>query len=152
MIRCLLAFVLLIAEPDFVGIDNTMVMSCNSIRGRHHRSVLFHDQRLTNAAQDHANFIARYPCRLIGDTYCNAAFRHDNNGGSEYRRQKYGWNHGGFEVIAMQPKGWQANCWTSWMHSGPHLSTLLGNHTHCGFASAVGADGCVYTVGVFGSK
>jgi uncharacterized protein YkwD len=152
-----LLLLVLMGQADFVGMNNSMVLRCNAIRQRHRLGAMTEDQRLTNAAQDHANFMARYRLVMVAGpngipTYHNPMFRHDTNGGDERRRQKYGWMTGGQEIIAMQPKGWRVDCWDSWTFSALHYSAILSNHSRCGFASAVGPDGCVYSVGIFGSE
>ncbi len=93
---------------------------------------------LTNAAQDHANFMAE-----------TGSFSHHSNGGPVGRGARYGYNGSLSENIAMgQPT--IESAFSSWRNSGGHWRNITSNSTVAGFGFAISADGSCYWVGMYG--
>ena len=94
---------------------------------------------LTNAAQDHANYMA-----ATGD------FSHYTNGGYQYRAQKYGFKGGVQENIAAG-FGTVDATFNTWQASGGHYAAIVGGYSEAGFGYAVSPNGATYWVGVYGN-
>ena len=94
---------------------------------------------LTKAAQDHATYMAR-----------TGQFSHYTNGGYQYRAAKYGFRGGVLENIAMNGGGLDA-AFGMWQASGAHYASIVSRTTDAGFGYAVGPNGAVYYVGVYGT-
>lgn len=94
---------------------------------------------LCKAAQDHANFMA-----------ATGTFSHYNNGGYQYRAQKYGFKGFVQENIAAGFGSVDAT-FNTWQASGGHYAAIVGNYSEAGFGYAVAPNGGTYWVGVYGS-
>lgn len=94
---------------------------------------------LTKAAQDHANYMAR-----TGD------FQHYSNGGPQNRAGKYGFRGFVRENIAYNYRSVE-DAFSVWQGSSGHYASIVSGTNEAGFGYAVGANGAVYYVGVYGS-
>lgn len=94
---------------------------------------------LTNAAQDHANYMAS-----TGD------FQHYSNGGPQGRAARYGFSGGAMENIAMGMPTVES-AFAVWRNSGGHWANITSSTTHAGFGYAVGRGGAAYWVGMYGN-
>lgn len=95
--------------------------------------------RLTQAAQDHAWFMAR-----------SRNFSHHSNGGPMGRARRYGYGGGVSENIAMgQPTVQSA--FQAWQNSSGHWANLTGPSQDAGFGYAVAPDGSAYWVAMYGN-
>jgi uncharacterized protein YkwD len=96
--------------------------------------------RLTAAAQNHANYMAR-----------TGSFSHYSNGGPQGRVAMYGFRNGVRENIAMgQPS--VDSAFNTWTASGAHYANMMSHSDVAGFGYAVGANGQGYWVAVYGSN
>jgi hypothetical protein len=93
---------------------------------------------LTQAAQDHANYMAR-----------TGQFSHYTNLGPQGRANKYGFSGGVLENIATG--GGPENAFVMWQNSGAHYSSIVSGTTDAGFGYAVGPNGATYFVGIYGT-
>jgi len=96
--------------------------------------------RLTAAAQNHANYMAR-----------TGSFSHYTNGSPQGRVAQHGFRGGVLENIATgQPTVDSAfNTWTS---SGAHYANMMSHSDVAGFGYAVGSNGQAYWVAVYGNN
>jgi uncharacterized protein YkwD len=96
--------------------------------------------RLTAAAQNHANYMAR-----------TGVFDHYSNGGPQGRVAMYGFRGGVRENIAMgQPS--VDSAFQTWTASGAHYANMMSHSDVAGFGYAVGANGQAYWVAVYGNN
>jgi uncharacterized protein YkwD len=93
---------------------------------------------LAQAAQDHANYMAR-----------TGQFSHYTNGGPQGRANKYGFGGGVLENIATG--GGVDNAFVMWQNSGAHYASIVSRTTDAGFGYAVGPNGATYFVGIYGT-
>ncbi|MHB8969549.1 MAG: CAP domain-containing protein [Pirellulaceae bacterium] len=94
---------------------------------------------LTQAAQDHARYMAR-----------TGNFSHQSNGGPEGRAVRYGFSGLAGENIAMgQPT--VASAFQSWRSSSGHWANIISGATLAGFGYAVAPDGSTYWVAMYGN-
>jgi len=93
---------------------------------------------LTQAAQDHANYMAR-----------TGQFSHYTNNGPQGRASKYGFHGGVRENIAMS--GGVDHAFGMWQASGAHYASIVSGTTDAGFGYAVSSSGMAYFVGVYGT-
>ena len=94
---------------------------------------------LTQAAQDHARYMAR-----------TGNFSHQSNGGPEGRATRYGFSGLSGENIAMgQPT--VASAFQSWRSSSGHWANIISGATLAGFGYAIAPDGSTYWVAVYGN-
>ena len=93
---------------------------------------------LTQAAQDHANYMAR-----------TGQFSHYTNLGPQGRANKYGFSGGVLENIATG--GGLDNAFVMWQNSGAHYASIVSGTTDAGFGYAVGPNGATYFVGIYGT-
>lgn len=93
---------------------------------------------LTQAAQDHANYMAR-----TGD------FQHYSNGGPQYRAQRFGFRGFVRENIAYNYRTVE-DAFSVWQGSSAHYASIVSGTDEAGFGYAVAASGAVYYVGVYG--
>jgi uncharacterized protein YkwD len=96
--------------------------------------------RLTAAAQNHANYMAR-----------TGSFSHYTNGGPQGRVAAYGFRGGVRENIATgQPS--VEGAFNTWTASGAHYANMMSHSDVAGFGYAVGANGQAYWVAVYGNN
>lgn len=94
---------------------------------------------LTQAAQDHANYMAQ-----TGD------FQHYSNGGPQSRAYKYGFRGFVRENIAYNYRTVE-DAFSVWQGSSGHYASIVSGTTEAGFGYAIGRNGAVYYVGVYGN-
>ena len=94
---------------------------------------------LTKAAQDHANYMA-----------ATGQFSHYVNGNHQGRANKYGFQGGVRENIAMNGGGLDS-AFAMWQGSGAHYASIVSGTTDAGFGYAVSPGGTVYYVGLYGT-
>jgi uncharacterized protein YkwD len=96
--------------------------------------------RLTAAAQNHANYMAR-----------TGSFSHYTNGGPQGRVAAHGFRGGVRENIAMgQPS--VESAFNTWTASGAHYANMMSHSDVAGFGYAVGSNGQAYWVAVYGNN
>ena len=95
---------------------------------------------LTKAAQDHANYMAQ-----------TGQFSHYVNGGPTGRAQKYGFQGGVRENIAMGTHSIDG-AFGMWQASSPHYASIVSGTTDAGFGYAVSPNGQGYWVGVYATS
>ncbi|MGE3776227.1 MAG: CAP domain-containing protein [Pirellulaceae bacterium] len=94
---------------------------------------------LTQAAQDHANYMAR-----------THDFNHYSNAGPSGRAFRYGFRGGVLENIAMG-YGDVATTFYGWQTSGGHWANMTSQTTDAGFGYAVSQSGTPFWVAVYGT-
>ncbi len=94
---------------------------------------------LTQAAQDHANYMAR-----TGD------FQHYSNGGPQHRAGRYGFRGFVRENIAYNYRSVE-DAFSVWQGSSGHYASIVSGTDEAGFGYAIGPGGAVYYVGVYGN-
>ncbi|HUE74491.1 MAG TPA: CAP domain-containing protein [Pirellulaceae bacterium] len=94
---------------------------------------------LTQAAQDHANYMAR-----TGD------FQHYSNGGPQYRAGRYGFRGFVRENIAYNYRSVE-DAFSVWQGSSGHYASIVSGTDEAGFGYAIGPGGAIYYVGVYGT-
>jgi uncharacterized protein YkwD len=127
------------APPPIVQVSDvqqSVVTSVNQYRAQSGRAAVAVDQRLTNAAQSHANdMAARGVMTHTGTGGTNAGQRITANG--------YTWTTWAENVAAGQPTA--ADVMSAWMNSAGHQANILnGSMVHIGVAAAIGANGVTY--------
>lgn len=95
-------------------------------------------RELTQAAQDHANYMA-----------ATGSFSHYSNGGPQGRAMRYG--HGGsvLENIAWGQMSVD-QAFNTWRASGGHWANMASGTSVAGFGYAIGANGSPFWVAVYG--
>lgn len=101
------------------------------------------DERLCNAAQNQADYIAS-----------TGQLSHNVNSDPRSRAAKYGFPSGDFysvrEIIAPYAESVE-NAFSRWSKSSGHYAAILSDHDLCGFGMAQGPYGTMY-VGVYGRE
>src|SRR5262245_10501668 len=120
-------------HPSLFG----MLVRNNNIRRRVGLRPHRMNPALTQAAQDHANYMAR-----------TGQFSHYTNLGPQGRANKYGFSGGVLENIATG--GGLDNAFVMWQNSGAHYASIVSGTTDAGFGYAVGPNGATYFVGIYG--
>lgn len=108
-----------------------MLSGVNQMRTQNQRLPVYERAELMEAAQGHAEYMAK-----TGD------FAH---GDVQARVRGYGYPHGAYENIAMG-----GNPIKTWVASGPHFSNMLANGVHIGVGAAQAANGQTYYVLLIG--
>lgn len=97
-------------------------------------------EELTNAAQDHANYMASHH-----------SMSHYVNGSPTGRARKYGWTGGGVrENIAMSQPSIRS-VMSTWRNSSGHYSNMMSASRKCGFGCAISANGTYYWCAIYGN-
>jgi uncharacterized protein YkwD len=123
-------------HPTILG----MLFRNNSIRTSRGMRPMSLSARLTAAAQNHANYMAR-----------TGSFSHYSNGGPQGRVNAYGFRGGVRENIAMgQPS--VDSAFSTWTASGAHYANMMSHSDVAGFGYAVGSNGQAYWVAVYGTN
>ncbi len=127
------------APPPLVqvaDVQQPVVTSVNQYRAQSGRAAVAVDQRLTNAAQSHANDqAARGVMTHTGSGGTNAGQRISANG--------YTWTTWAENVAAGQTT--PTDVMNAWMNSAGHKANILnGSMVHIGVAAAIGANGVTY--------
>lgn len=118
----------------------SMLTRNNSIRSSRGMRPMTLSSRLTAAAQNHANYMAR-----------TGGFSHYSNGGPQGRAAMYGFRGGVRENIAMgQPT--VDSAFNTWTASGGHYANMMSHSDVAGFGYAVGNNGQAYWVAVYGNN
>jgi uncharacterized protein YkwD len=117
-------------------VQQPAVTSTNQYRAQSGVGAVTVDQRLTNAAQSHAN-----------DMAARAVMTHTGTGrttaGDRINAAGYGWTTWAENVAAGQTT--PAEVMSAWMNSPGHRANILnGNMVNIGVAAAVGANGVTY--------
>ena len=94
--------------------------------------------QLTQAAQDHANYMA-----------ATGSFSHYSNGGPAGRAQRYGYPYAAAENIAMGQQS-VSEAFQSWRTSSGHWANITSGASEAGFGFAISANGTPYWVGMYG--
>lgn len=117
-----------------------MLARNNSARTSRGMRPMILSNRLTAAAQNHANYMAR-----------TGGFSHYSNGGPQGRAAMYGFRGGVRENIAMgQPT--VESAFSTWTASGAHYANMMSHSDVAGFGYAVSANGQAYWVAVYGNN
>jgi len=127
------------APPPIVQVADVQqpaVASVNQYRAQSGLGAVSVDQRLTNAAQSHAN-----------DMAARAVMTHTGAGGTSagdrINAAGYGWTTWAENVAAGQTT--PGEVMSAWMNSAGHRANILnGNMINIGVAAAVGANGVTY--------
>nr|WP_081441367.1 CAP domain-containing protein [Pirellula staleyi] len=94
---------------------------------------------LTQAAQDHARYMAR-----------TRDFSHYSNGGPQYRAGRFSFRGFVRENIAWNYRDVDQT-FNAWQASGGHYASIVSDSTEAGFGYAVSSTGETYWVGVYGN-
>jgi len=127
-------------EPPFHPTVELMWSENNKLRAAVGLKPMMLDERLTKAAQDHANYMAK-----------TAVFDHYANGGPTQRATKYGFKRSVQENIAMGSRSIEST-FSMWKGSSGHWAAISGGHKLCGFGLAYSPSGQAYWVGVYGTE
>ena len=96
-------------------------------------------EKLTKAAQDHANYMARF-----------GSMDHYSNAGPQGRASRWGFRRGVLENIAVgQPT--VESVFSTWRNSGGHWSNMTSNTTHAGFGAQQSEGGAWFWCCVYGN-
>ena len=95
--------------------------------------------RLTQAAQDHARYMAR-----------TGQFTHHANGGLSARGHRYGY-HGAIRENIASGQRTVKSAFESWRNSSGHWASIISSTSHAGFGYAISRSGETYWVGVYGN-
>ena len=126
--------------PSFHPTILNMLARNNSTRTSRGMRPMSLSARLTAAAQNHANFMAR-----------TGSFSHYTNGGPQGRVAAHGFRGGVRENIAMgQPS--VESAFNTWTASGAHYANMMSHSDVAGFGYAVGSNGQAYWVAVYGNN
>lgn len=117
-------------------VQDPVVNAANQFRAQSGLGAVTVDQRLTNAAQSHAN-----------DMAARSVMTHTGAGGTKPGQRinaaGYGWTTWAENVAAGQTT--PDEVMNSWMNSAGHAANILnGNMVNIGVAAAVGANGVTY--------
>ena len=96
--------------------------------------------RLTNAAQHQANYMAR-----------TGSFSHNVNGSPQSRAAMYGFGGGVRENIAMGQNS-VSSAFQDWTNSSGHYTNLMSNSNVAGFGYAVNSAGQGFWVAMYGNE
>jgi len=117
-----------------------MLARNNAVRTSRGMRPMILSGRLTAAAQNHANYMAR-----------TGSFSHYTNGSPQSRVAANGFRGGVRENIAMgQPT--VDSAFSTWTASGAHYANMMSHSDVAGFGYAVGANGQAYWVAVYGNN
>ena len=126
--------------PSFHPTILSMLARNNSTRTSRGMRPMSLSARLTAAAQNHANYMAR-----------TGSFSHYTNGNPQGRVAQYGFRGGVRENIAMgQPS--VDSAFNTWTASGAHYANMMSHSDVAGFGYAVGTNGQAYWVAVYGNN
>lgn len=121
-------------------VHNEMLQRNNQLRTGLGRQPHQLSEELTEAAQNHAEYMAR-----------TGQYSHYVNLGPGGRVRKFGYpGRMRGEIIHCTPRTVE-KAFDGWMKSPPHRSILLGRSTQAGFGYAVSKGGTAYWVGVYGT-
>jgi uncharacterized protein YkwD len=124
------------AIEQVADVQQPIVTSANQYRAQSGVGAVSVDQRLTNAAQSHANDMAT---RAVM-THTGAG---GTNAGVRINAAGYGWTTYAENVAAGQTT--PAEVMSAWMNSPGHRANILnGSMVNIGVAAAVGANGVTY--------
>jgi len=127
-------------QPTFPSTILNMLARNNAIRTSRGMRPMILSSRLTAAAQNHANYMAR-----------TGGFSHYTNGGPQGRAATHGFRGGVRENIAMgQPS--VDSAFAVWTASGGHYANMMSHTDVAGFGYAVGSNGRPYWVAVYGNN
>ncbi len=117
-----------------------MLKQNNFLRNRSSRHTQSINVDLTEAAQDHAEYMAR-----------TGYYDHYVNGNPYARATRHGFK-GAYagEIIHRGPTT-IVGAFDGWMHSPPHHSILMGGAQEAGFGHATSTNGTEYWVGLYGT-
>jgi uncharacterized protein YkwD len=116
-----------------------MLEENNRLRASVGRAPQQMSSELTQAAQDHARYMAR-----------TGNFSHQSNGGPQGRATRYGFAGLSGENIAMgQPT--VVSAFQSWRSSSGHWANIISGASLAGFGYAVAPDGSTYWVAMYGN-
>jgi uncharacterized protein YkwD len=110
----------------------------NQIRARRGLAPHSLSIELTNAAQDHAVYMAS-----------RHNFDHYSNGGPSGRARRWGYSTSVRENIA-RGQGNVDQAFNTWVGSGAHYASIVSGTSEAGFGMAVARNGTPYYVGVYG--
>jgi len=110
----------------------------NQIRARRGLAPHSLSIELTNAAQDHAVYMAS-----------RHNFDHYSNGGPSGRARRWGYSTSVRENIA-RGQGNVDHAFNTWVGSGAHYASIVSGTSEAGFGMAIAANGTPYYVGVYG--
>jgi uncharacterized protein YkwD len=126
--------------PTYNSVILNMLARNNAIRTSRGMRPTFLSSRLTAAAQNHANYMAR-----------TGTMNHYTNGGPQARAAMYGFRGGVRENIAMgQPS--VDSVFSTWTASGGHYANMMSHSDVAGFGYAVGANGQPFWVAVYATN
>jgi uncharacterized protein YkwD len=126
--------------PSFHPTILSMLARNNSTRTARGMRPMSLSARLTAAAQNHANYMAR-----------TGSFSHYTNGSPQGRVAAHGFRGGVRENIAMgQPS--VESAFNTWTASGAHYANMMSHSDVAGFGYAVGSNGQAYWVAVYGNN
>jgi uncharacterized protein YkwD len=126
--------------PTFHPTILSMLARNNSTRTTRGLRPMSLSARLTAAAQNHANYMAR-----------TGSFSHYTNGSPQGRVAAHGFRGGVRENIAMgQPS--VEGAFNTWTASGAHYANMMSHSDVAGFGYAVGSNGQAYWVAVYGNN
>jgi uncharacterized protein YkwD len=126
--------------PRFHPTILTMLTRNNATRTSRGMRPMILSARLTAAAQNHANYMAR-----------TGSFSHYTNGSPQGRVAQYGFRGGVLENIATgQPT--VESAFNTWTASGAHYANMMSHSDVAGFGYAVGSNGQAYWVAVYGNN
>jgi uncharacterized protein YkwD len=127
-------------KPAFHPTILNMLARNNSTRTSRGMRPMSLSARLTAAAQNHANYMAR-----------TGSFSHYTNGSPQGRVAAHGFRGGVLENIATgQPS--VESAFNTWTASGAHYANMMSHSDVAGFGYAVGANGQAYWVAVYGNN
>ena len=112
----------------------------NQIRGSRGMSAMRLSDRLTNAAQHHASYMAR-----------TGQFSHYANGSPQSRANMFGFGGGVRENIAMG-QGSVSSAFQDWTNSSGHYTNMMSHSNAAGFGYAVNSSGQGYWVAMYGNE
>lgn len=126
--------------PKFHPTILSMLARNNSTRTSRGLRPMALSTRLTAAAQNHANYMAR-----------TGSFSHYSNGSPQGRVAQHGFRGGVLENIATgQPS--VEGAFNTWTASGAHYANMMSHSDVAGFGYAVGSNGQAYWVAVYGNN
>ena len=126
--------------PTFHPTILSMLARNNATRTARGMRPMLLSARLTAAAQNHANYMAR-----------TGSFSHYSNGSPQGRVAAHGFRGGVRENIAMgQPS--VEGAFNTWTASGAHYANMMSHSDVAGFGYALGSNGQAYWVAVYGNN
>jgi uncharacterized protein YkwD len=112
----------------------------NQIRGSRGMPAQRLSDRLTNAAQQHASYMAR-----------TGQFSHNVNGSPQSRAAMFGFTGGVRENIAMGQTS-VSGAFQDWVNSSGHYTNLMSQTNAAGFGYAVNSSGQGFWVAMYGNE